>query len=359
MTINYNFEHNKSYLIYGSDFYHKYEITNMLLESIGYKYNEILYFDVTNHTNCITSKIPLVENDFNMNLFEYFDSKYLNEIDIQSRHRHLAAFLLKNTSKSPQDIQLKVLANLLEDIFRLESRPQNFSFASFIKLLDEIIEKSKSRTYKDFFKKLESIKRIKQEHPNDYTVNVEFIQLVQEVRIELETFLFSNTKEAPTLLINFENYIFNNETINIFTKLRNVLHGIGTDLNRYSSSTSIQKNKINYYRKDSINFDNDYIKFFLESLAYRKKNSAFYNKPLIFIQGIQKELFQSDFIRTEEIFKSADLCFIISNPKQLDKNVNSFVDVKFFDNKVKELSLKDQPTNTIKLEDNNRYFVSK
>ncbi len=359
MAINYNFEHNKSYLIYGFDFYHNYEITNMLLDSIGPKYNEILYFDVTGYTNHITSDIPLVESKFGINIFEYFDFRQLNEMDIQSRHRHLATFILKHITKSPQFPQLKILVNLLEDIFRLESRPQNFSFESFIKLLDEIIEQSKSKTYKSFFKTLESIEHIKQKHPNEFTFNDDFKQLVHEARIKLETFLFNSIREAPTLLINFENYIFDKETINIFTKLRDTLHNIGPYLNRYSSSAPIQKNKINYYREGSRYFEfNDYIKFFLESLTYRQKNNSCYNKPLIFIQGVQKELFQSDFVAIKEIFKSADLCFIISSPAQLDKHVNSYVDVKIYTDENKELSLKHKSINAIPLENNVKYFVS-
>jgi len=84
-----------------------------------------------------------------------------------------------------------------------------------------------------------------------------------------------------------------------------------------------------------------------------------YRKPLIIIQGRQKTLFSSEYVTASDIFDSADLCFIVTNKKELDENINHLIDIKIFEEEHEKLSLKGKSINIIKFGNYKPFSISK
>ena len=82
-----------------------------------------------------------------------------------------------------------------------------------------------------------------------------------------------------------------------------------------------------------------YVDIFLGDIIRIKKNNNSRIKPFIFIRGAQNKILESSSISRDELIKYCNVCFISESENQLDKSLNTQIDVKIYSEESKKLSI--------------------
>jgi hypothetical protein len=330
-----NFILNKnSFLIYGHDIGYNIDIFNELVEGLESRHSEIFYFDMLNSS--INPKFNLEVHRVikGLSLFEFFKEKKISQVHFDRYIKDICNCLHAELFDTKVDGQT-YLNNLLEDVYHSD-HASLFNMDEFIKLLGDIINASKSRIGKDFFNALDQIDSLKSKYPKDYFTDPTFDILAMKARLQLEHYLLDHpsNRSYSDVVLKWSNYDLG---IKYFFKL---LERMSIPLlHKFTDEPKTLPSKINYFQIDHYTMRCNYLDMALSSIVRKLKIYNSQNRPLVIINGKQKDLCKSVNMDIEELFNQCNVCFIINNGEDLDPRVNFFVDVKIYSDKHKNLSL--------------------
>jgi hypothetical protein len=325
-----------SFLIYGYDQGYNIDIFNELTEGLEARHNEIFYFDMVSYGVKPNFKKELNRVPQQYNLFEFFKEKEISKIHFDRYIQDICDCLHAELFDTKVDGQI-YLKHLLEAVYQSDDSTA-FDMDEFMKLLGNIINASKSRIDNKFFKKLDQLDSLKSKYPDDYFTDSDFDKLAKDIRLLLEQYIFEDPSKRnySDVVLKWSNYDLG---VKYFTKL---LERMNIPLlKKFSNEPKTVPGKINHFQIDHYTMRCNYLGMVLSSIVRKLKIYDSSNKPLIIINGKQKDLFKSVSMDIEELFHHCRVCFIISSIEELDARVNFFVDVKICSDKHKNLSLQD------------------
>lgn len=330
-----NFIINKnSFLIYGIDQGYNIDIFNELVEELESKHSEIFYFNMLNSSINPKFNLEVHRVAKGLNLFEFFKEKKISQEHFDRYIKDICNCLHAELFDTKVDGQT-YLTNLLEDVYHSELA-DTFNIDELIELLGDIINAPKSRIGKDFFDTLDQIDGLKSKYSEDYFTDPAFDKLARKARLQLEHYLldYPGNRSYSDVVLKWSNYDLG---IKYFAKLLErmsipVLH-------KFTDEPKTLPSKINYFQIDHYTMRCNYLDMALSSIVRKLKIYNSQNRPLVIINGKQKDLFKSVSMDIEELFNQCNVCFIINNGEDLDPRVNFFVDAKIYHDKHKNLSL--------------------
>lgn len=324
-----------SFLIYGYDQGYNIDIFSELMEGLELRHNEIFYFDTITYglTPNFKKEVNRVPQQYN--LFEFFKEKEVSKMHFDRYIQDICDCLHDELFDTKVDGQI-YLKHLLEVVYKSDDSA-TFDMDELIKLLGDIINASKFRIDNEFFNRLDQIDSLKSKYPDNYFIDPAFDKLSKDARLLLEQYLVehSSKRSYSDIVLKWSNYDLG---VKYFTKLLERIR-ISSLLKKFSNEPKTIPSKINYFQIDHYTMGCNYLGMILSSLVRKLKIYNFSNKPLIIINGKQKDLFKSVHMDIEELFKQCKVCFVISSSEELDGRINSFVDVKIYSNKHKNLAI--------------------
>lgn len=333
-----------SLLIYGYDHGYNIDIFNELAEGLEAKHSEIFYFDMLTYMYQPKFKQEYHRVSSELDLFGFFKEKEISQRHFDRYIKDICNCLHSMLFDTKVDGQI-YLMSLLEDVYHLEYA-NTFNLDKLIELLGEIINTPQYRIGTDFFKTLDEIDGLKSKHTEDYFVNSNFDKLTKEARLKLEDYLLQNpsNRKFSEVALKWSN---NDSAVKYFTKLLDRMNI--PRLYKFSNVTKTVPGKINYFQMDRYTTRCNYVDIFLSNLVRKLNIYKSVNKPLIIINGTQKDLFKSVSMDVEELFQKCDVCYIINRDEDLDLRINHFMDVKVYANQHKNLSVRNNGSD-IKIE---------
>lgn len=333
-----------SLLIYGYDHGYNIDIFNQLAEGLEAKHNEIFYFDAMDYSSKPKFKQEYHRVSQELDLFEVFKEKDISQRYFDRYIKDICNCLHSMLFDTKVDGQI-YLSSLLEDVYHSEYASA-FDLDKLIELLGEIINTSKSRIGANFFKTLDEIDSLKSKHTEDYFADSNFDKLAKKARLQLENYLLQNSsnRKFSEVALKWSN---NDLAVKYFTKLLDRMNI--PRLYKFSNVTKTVPGKINYFQMDRYTTRCNYVDIFLSNLVRKLNIYKSANKPLIIINGTQKDLFKSVSMDVEELFQKCDVCYIINRDEDLDLRINHFMDVKVYTNQHKNLSVRNNGSD-IKIE---------
>jgi hypothetical protein len=245
------------------------------------------------------------------------------------------------------------LEALLHEVY-LSKFANEFNIDELVYLLRGIVQTRESLLDEDLFKTLDKIRVMVLNNPSAYVVDSEFDNLTREARLQLERLFFKFKPGGKYMEFELKYSKYKSAT-KYFSDLLEKMQR--DDLKRFQSSPEIIPGKINYFRND-YSFTKNFLKMYLSSLVRKLKIKNSPNRPLVVINGEQKDLLKNVSMDIIELFKLCTVCFIISSGDDLDAEINSFVDVKIYSNNNKKLCLPDTFTEK-RIENNYRVFYNR
>ncbi len=323
-----------SFLIYGNNHGYNIDIFNELVEGLEARYSEIFYFDMLGYFIKPQFKKEYHRVSQELDLFEFFKEKDISQRHFDRYIKDICNCLHVMFFDTKVDGQI-YLSSLLEDVYHSEYA-NTFDLDKLIELLGEIINTPKLRLDSTFYNKLDEIDRLKSKHPEDYFFNPDFDKLARNVRLKLEDYLLQDprNRKFSEAALKWSN---NDLAVKYFTKLLNRMNI--PMLHKFGNGTKTVPGKINYFQIDRHTMRCSYLDIFLSNVVRKLKISNSPNKPLVIINGKQKDLFKSVSMDVEELFQKCDICFFINSDEDLDSKINYFVEVKIYSHKHKNLSL--------------------
>ena len=324
-----------SFLIYGYDDGYNIDIFNELAEGLEARHREIFYFDTLGYSSKPKFKQEYHRVSQELDLFELFKEKEISQKHFDRYIKDICDCLHAMLFDTKRDGQI-FLSSLLEDVYHSEYASM-FDFDELIKLLGEIINTSKSRLGNSFYKTLDEIDTLKAKHPEDYFLNPDFDKLAKYVRLLLEDYLLqdSRNRKFSEVALKWSN---NDSAVKYFTKLLDRMDI--PRLHKFSNGSKTLPGKINYFQIDRHTTHYSYLDIFLSNLVRKLSIYNSTNKPLVIINGKQKDIFKSVSMDVEELFQKCDVCFFINSDEDLDSKINHFIDVKIYANQHKNLSVR-------------------
>lgn len=323
-----------SFLIYGYDHGYNIDIFNELVEGLEARYSEIFYFDMISYSDKPKFKQEYHRASQELDLFESFKEKEIPKRHFERYVKDICDCLHAMFFDKKVDGQI-YLTSLLQNVYRSEYA-NTFNFDVLIELLGDIINASESRRGNTFYKTLDELDRFKLKHPEDYYSHTDFDKLAKNVRLQLERYLLLDhrSRKYSEVALELSNY---DSGIEYFTKLLEKMNI--TASHKFGNGSKTMPGKINYFQIDRYTTRCNYLDMFLSNLVRKLIIYNSTNKPLIIINGKQKDLFKSVSMGVEELFQKCDVCFFINSDEDLDSKINYFVDVKIYSHKHKNLSL--------------------
>lgn len=323
-----------SFLIYGYDQGYNIDIFNELTEGLESRHNEIFYFDMVDYGVKPNFKKELNRVPQQYNLFEFFKEKEISKMHFDRYIQDICDCLHAELFDTKVDGQI-YLKHLLEAVYQSDDS-STFDVDELIKLLGNIINTSKFKIDKEFFNTLDQIDSLKSKYPDDYFTDHAFDKLAKDARLLLEQYLFEDPSKRnySDVVLKWSNYDLG---VKYFTKL---LERMNIPLlKKFSNVPKTVPGKINHFQINHYTMRCNYLDMALSSIVRKCKIDNSPNRPLVIINGKQKNLFKSVSMDIEELFNQCNVCFIINNGEDLDSRVNFFVDVKIYSDKHKNLSL--------------------
>ena len=324
-----------SFLIYGPDAGCSMDIFDELAQVWLARHNEIFYFNTydsgINPEFTKTSKaLPQ-----RLNPFEFFKEKEISQYDLVRYISDICNYLHSEFLLTKVDGK-ESLEALLKDVYSSKFADE-FNIDELVYLFRGIVKTHESLLHEDLFDTLDKIRVMASKNPDDYIIDPEFDNLTREARLQLERLFFKFKPGGKYMELELK-YSKSKSATKYFSALLEKMQR--DDLMRFQSSPEIMPGKINYFRKD-YSFKRNFLNMYLSSLVRKLKIHNSPNRPLVVINGKQKDLFENVNMDIEELFNRCTICFIISSGEDLDARINSFVDVKIYSHKHKKLSLPD------------------
>lgn len=324
-----------SFLIYGPDAGYSMDIFDELAQMWLTWHHEIFYFNTydsgINPEFTKTSKaLPQ-----RLNPFEFFKEKEISQYDLVRYISDICNYLHSEFLLTKVDGK-ESLEALLNDVYSSKFADE-FNIDELVYLLRGIVKTHESLLHEDLFKTLDKIRIMASKSPDDYIIDPEFDNLTREARLQLERLFFKFKPGGKYMELELK-YSKSKSATKYFSDLLEKMQR--DDLMRFQSSPEIMPGKINYFRKD-YSFKRNFLNMYLSSLVRKLKIHNSPNRPLVVINGKQKDLFENVSMDIEELFNRCTVCFIISSGEDLDARINSFIDVKIYSYKHKKLSLPD------------------
>lgn len=322
------FKDNSNYIIFGKDIFDNREVVNELLVDVIKNYNEVLYFNMLPYSDYSNFKVGINNVDKRIDIFSYFKSGiFIKSLD--KHHEDVATFLNKTCYIELTKWKNKILSKFLSDIYNSELR-KDFSISLLEDIIQETIDKSTIPEFYQLKKLLINIRKIQNNIPEDFEIDQGFKNKSQEARIILESLIMNpESREESLLKFNSTTYQASKKIIQYFSEL---LSGLRM-LNKidYDSLPKIKTYQVNYFEGFDYSFYTEYVDIFLINIIQmRKEYDDINSKPFIFISGSQKEILKSTNMNKTELLQYCNVCFIVSDEKHLDKQMNALIEVKIY-----------------------------
>jgi hypothetical protein len=325
-----------SFLIYGPNVDYSIDIFDELIKGLEDKHEEIFYFDTIGYgiKPKFTKEIKRVKQQYD--LFWFFKEKKNLQIDFDSYITDICNCLHAEMYDTKVDGQ-NYLIKLLKDVYQSEDG-STFDIYELKNLLENIINATQVKIDKDFFNILDRIDSLKAKNPKDFFADPTFNKLAREARLILERHIFDDpsTKSYSKVASNNSNY---SSAVKYFTTLLGKMKYLSFE--SFSNEVKMVPGKINDFEFHQNRMRFNYIGMVLSSIVRKLKIYNSPNKPLVIINGKQKDLLDGVQMGVGELLHRCTVCFIINSGYDLDRDINASLDVKIFSSQHKNLSLSD------------------
>jgi len=341
------FQYGKSYLIYGHDLYDNINIGNELIATIGDEYNEILYFDASPYGCYIEPKEKLVVKNMTYNIFGYFLQNNLAQ-DIAEQYHELTALYIDKLFANGKGEHKQALKLLIKTLFNAY-KGKDFSIVEFKNILVEITEYSKMNPYIDLTNTLDKINKLKIDG-RDILTDSKVRELVFKARAKLEEHI--NDKPKKNILDDFNISInmYDKQIIKYYTYMSEYIYKD----KKYDTPLDSDIHKINYYNCGTLQDSLILLNLILETYLLKQKENPNNKKSLIILQSTQRKL-EFELYNFWDLHQYADVCYVEFSGKDLQKELNTSVPIKFYTLEHKNLGLKKQGAKFVK--NNKKGFV--
>jgi hypothetical protein len=325
-----------SFLIYGPEVGYNIDIFDELVKGLEDQHEEIFYFNTIGYgiKPKFTKEINRVKQQYD--LFWFFKEKKNLQIDFDSYITDICNCLHAEMYDTKVDGQ-NYLIKLLKDVY-LSDDDTTFDIYELKNLLENIINATQVKIDKDFFNILDRIDSLKAKNPKDFFADSTFNKLTREARLILERHIFDDpsTKSYSMVASNNSN---SSSAVKYFTRLLEKMKYLSFE--SFSKEAKTVPGKINDFEFHQNRMRFNYTGMVLSSIVRKLKIYNSPNKPLVIINGKQKDLLDGVQMEVGELLHRCTVFFIIYSGHDLDKDINASLDVKIFSSQHKNLSLSD------------------
>lgn len=328
------FQYGKSYLIYGYDLYDNINIVNELIATIGDEYNEILYFDASLYGCHIKPIEKLVVKNITYNIFEYFLRNDLAQ-DIAEQYHELTASYVDKLFANGKGEYKQALKSLIKALFNAY-KGKDFSIVEFKNILVKITEYSKINPYIDLTNTLDKINKLKIDG-RDILTDSKVRELVFNARSKLEEYINGKPKKNILDDFNISINMYDKQIIKYYTYMSKHIY----QDKKYDTTLDSDIHKINYYNCGTLQEPLILLNLILETYLLKQKENPNNKKSLIILQSTQGKL-EFELYNFWDFHQYADVCYVEFSGKDLQKELNKSVPIKFYSLDNKNLGLKRQ-----------------